>query len=128
MSKADRSSCGFCKIIRGEVPSHPPVFEDAVSFAFLDHRPLFEGHLLLSPKMHYETLTDLPAGLIAPLFGSAQLLARAVEEGMTAEGTFIAINNRVSQSVPHLPHPYRSPPERGRSERILLAAPRLQEQ
>lgn len=101
MSKADRSSCGFCKIIRGEVPSHP-VFEDAVSFAFLDHRPLFEGHLLLSPKMHYETLTDLPAGLTAPLFGSAQLLARAVEEGMTAEGTFIAINNRVSQSVPHL--------------------------
>ncbi|TAK04474.1 MAG: HIT family protein [Candidatus Manganitrophaceae bacterium] len=100
MSKTERN-CGFCKIIRGEVPSHP-VFEDEVSFAFLDHRPLFVGHLLLAPKVHYETLVDLPAGLIAPLFGSAQLLARAVEEGMAAEGSFIAINNRVSQSVPHL--------------------------
>ncbi|WDT74451.1 MAG: HIT family protein [Candidatus Manganitrophus sp.] len=101
MPKTERSNCGFCKIIGGEVPSHP-VFEDEVSFAFLDHRPLFAGHLLLAPKVHYETLVDLPAGLIAPLFGSAQLLARAVEEGMAAEGTFIAINNRVSQSVPHL--------------------------
>lgn len=100
MPKTERN-CGFCKIIRGEVPSHP-VFEDEVSFAFLDHRPLFVGHLLLAPKVHYETLVDLPAGLIAPLFGSAQLLARAVEEGMAAEGSFIAINNRVSQSVPHL--------------------------
>lgn len=101
MSKVERSHCGFCKIIRGEVPSHP-VFEDEVSFAFLDHRPLFVGHLLLAPKVHYETLADLPGGLIAPLFGIAQLLARAVEEGMAAEGTFIAVNNRVSQSVPHL--------------------------
>lgn len=101
MSKVERSHCGFCKIIRGEVPCHP-VFEDEVSFAFLDHRPLFVGHLLLAPKVHYETLADLPGGLIAPLFGIAQLLARAVEEGMAAEGSFIAINNRVSQSVPHL--------------------------
>lgn len=101
MPKVERSNCGFCKIIRGEVPSHS-VFEDEVSFAFLDHRPLFAGHLLLTPKVHYGTLVDLPAGLIAPLFGSAQLLARAVEEGMAAEGSFIAINNHVSQSVPHL--------------------------
>jgi len=101
VSEAERSSCGFCKIIRGEIPSHP-VFEDDVSFAFLDHRPLFAGHLLLTPKVHYKTLIDLPADLTAPLFGSARLLARAVEEGMAAQGTFIAINNRVSQSVPHL--------------------------
>ncbi len=101
MSRSEHSNCGFCKIIRGEVPNHA-VFEDETSFAFLDHRPLFEGHLLLAPKVHYPTLVDLPTALIGSLFCSAQLLARAVEEGMTAEGSFIAINNRVSQSVPHL--------------------------
>ena len=78
------------------------VFEDDVSLAFLDHRPLFPGHTLLVPKQHYETLEDLPAPLIAPFFGNVQMLARAVEHGMEAEGSFVAINNRVSQSVPHL--------------------------
>jgi len=94
-------NCTFCKIIRGELQSHV-VFEDDVAFAFLDYRPLFPGHCLLVPKAHHETLADLPASLIAPLFTNAQLLARAVEQGLQAEGTFVAMNNRVSQSVPHL--------------------------
>jgi histidine triad (HIT) family protein len=73
-----------------------------VSLAFLDHRPLFPGHCLLITKDHIETLSDLPIPLIAPLFTSAQLLARAVEKGLLVEGTFVAMNNRVSQSVAHL--------------------------
>ncbi len=78
------------------------VFEDSVSLAFLDHRPLFPGHCLLIPKQHYETLADLPVSLVEPLFTNARLLARAVELGLEAEGSYVAINNRVSQSVPHL--------------------------
>lgn len=78
------------------------VFEDEVSFAFLDHRPLFHGHCLLVPKQHFETLADLPKQLLTPLFENAQLLAQAVESGLKAQGTFVAMNNRVSQSVPHL--------------------------
>lgn len=93
--------CSFCRIGRGELPGDI-VFEDASTFAFLDHRPLFPGHTLLTPRGHYETLADLPPALIAPLFRNAQLLARAVERACEAEGTFVAINNRVSQSVPHL--------------------------
>lgn len=95
------STCKFCKIVRGETERYV-VFEDGVSLAFLDLRPLFPGHLLLVPKKHYETLTALPAELVAPLFASARLLARAVEEALGAHGSFVAINNRVSQSVPHL--------------------------
>ena len=88
-------------MISGEVESYI-VFEDEVSLAFLDYRPLFHGHCLLVPKDHYETLVDLPANLITPLFNNVQLLAHAVEKGLMAEGSFVAINNRVSQSVPHL--------------------------
>ena len=94
-------NCKFCKIVRSEVQSYR-VFEDDVSLAFLDTRPLFPGHCLLIPKLHYETLIDLPASLVAPLFQNAQLLAGAIEKGLKADGTFVAINNRVSQSVPHL--------------------------
>jgi histidine triad (HIT) family protein len=93
--------CPFCKIVRSEAQSYN-VFEDDISLAFLDRRPLFPGHCLLIPKSHYETLIDLPASLVAPLFQNAQLLARAMEQGLQAEGTFVAINNRISQSVPHL--------------------------
>ena len=78
------------------------VFEDEISLAFLDHRPLFPGHCLLIPKNHYETLSDLPEHLIGPFFKNVQLLGRAVESAMAADGTFVAMNNRVSQSVPHL--------------------------
>ena len=94
-------SCTFCKIIRRETTSYI-VFEDDVSLGLLDHRPLLRGHCLLVPKAHYETLGDLPAVLIASFFTAVQLLARAVEQGMEADGSFVAINNRISQSVPHL--------------------------
>ncbi len=70
--------------------------------AFLDHRPLFPGHCLLVPKEHFETLTDLPVELVGPFFKNVQLLVRAVEIALVAEGSFVAMNNRVSQSVPHL--------------------------
>ena len=90
-------SCRFC-----EIATDYPVFEDNLSLAFLDYRPLFIGHTLLIPKAHYETLADLPANLVGPFFSNVQLLAQAVEQAMQAEGTFVAINNRVSQSVPHL--------------------------
>ena len=70
--------------------------------AFLDHRPVFPGHCLLIPKKHFETLADLPADLIEPFFQNVQLLAKAVESGLLADGTFVAMNNKVSQSVPHL--------------------------
>ena len=94
------ASCLFCKVVNREVPARL-VFEDEISLAFLDHRPVFPGHCLLIPKIHYETLTDLPEALIGPLFKRAQLLARAIESAMEAHGTFVAMNNRVSQSVPH---------------------------
>ncbi|WP_322801403.1 HIT family protein [Thermoflexus sp.] len=94
-------SCAFCRILRGEAPAFM-VLEDERSAAFLDQRPLFPGHCLLIPRDHYETLIDLPPELVGPLFQNARLLARAVEVGLGAEGSFVAINNRVSQSVPHL--------------------------
>lgn len=90
-------TCKFCAMGADFV-----VFEDEISIAFLDHRPLFIGHTLLIPKMHYETLADLPPTLIGPFFANAQSLSGAVERAMQAEGSFVAINNRVSQSVPHL--------------------------
>ena len=93
--------CQFCRIAAGEAAA-AVVFEDEATLAFLDHRPLFPGHCLLVPKTHYETLSDLPEALVAPLFANARLLAGAVEQAMESEGSFVAINNRVSQSVPHL--------------------------
>ena len=98
MTQAD---CAFCRILGGEVDAHV-VLEDDDTLAFLDHRPLFPGHVLLMPREHVETLPDLPDELVAPLFSNARLLARAMEEGLGADGSFVAINNRVSQSVPHL--------------------------
>ncbi|MGI9065392.1 MAG: HIT family protein [Pyrinomonadaceae bacterium] len=94
-------TCLFCGIVNGEV-SASIVFEDEVSIAFLDHRPLFPGHCLLVPKEHFETLADLPVELVGPFFQNAQLLVRAVETALEADGSFVAMNNRVSQSVPHL--------------------------
>jgi histidine triad (HIT) family protein len=94
-------SCPFCDIVNGRV-RRQVVLEDEHSLAFLDHRPLFPGHSLLVPRDHYETLIDLPEVLIEPLFANARLLAWAMEEGLEADGSFVALNNRVSQSVPHL--------------------------
>src|SRR5207302_3855695 len=95
------ADCQFCRIV---ARTHPAsiVFEDAHCLAFLDNRPLFPGHCLLIPKAHVEILLDLPEAEIGPLFGMAQILSRVMEEGLGAEGSFVAINNRVSQSVPHL--------------------------
>lgn len=98
---AGEESCKFCQIANGILQSLI-VFEDDVSVAFLDNRPLFVGHTLLIPKRHTETLTDLAADLVAPFFRNVQRLALAVERGMQADGSFVAINNRVSQSVAHL--------------------------
>jgi histidine triad (HIT) family protein len=95
------AGCLFCQIATGAVAASV-VFQDETSIAFLDHRPVFPGHTLLIPKQHYETLADLPAALVQPYFAGAQVLARAVELAMVADGTFVGINNRVSQSVPHL--------------------------
>lgn len=95
------AGCKFCQIASGAL-SAATVFEDAVSLAFLDHRPLFPGHMLLIPRQHYATLDDLPADLTGRFFANVQRLARAAERATQAEGSFVAINNRVSQSVPHL--------------------------
>lgn len=94
-------TCRFCAIISGEEHAYK-VFEDELTLAFLDTRPLFPGHCLLVPKQHFEVLADLPADWLAPLFGNVQRLTRAVESALQAEGSFVAMNNRVSQSVPHL--------------------------
>jgi histidine triad (HIT) family protein len=91
----------FCQIAGGETAAHK-VLEDDHMLAFLDSRPLFPGHCLLIPKTHYETLADLPETLVPKLFAAAQRLSRAVETALGAEGSFVGINNRVSQSVPHL--------------------------
>ena len=103
--------CVFCQIVRGEREASI-IFEDQATLAFLDHRPLFPGHCLLIPKEHHQTLPDLPSALVGAFFSNAQLLARAVEAAVEAEGTFLAINNRVSQSVPHL-HLHIVPRRRG---------------
>ena len=94
-------NCVFCKIIRGEIAAEK-VYEDESCVVFLDSGPLFAGHCLVCPRQHIETLMDVPPEMLQPLFTNAQLVARAVETGLGAEGSFVAINNKVSQSVPHL--------------------------
>ena len=101
MRKSGLLSCLFCEIIAGELPAHVVLDRDEV-FAFLDIRPLFPGHTLLVPKAHHETFLDLPAASIPPFFAAAQQLAGVMEAELGAAGSFVAINNRVSQSVPHL--------------------------
>ena len=78
------------------------MFEDEISLAFLDVRPVFHGHSLLVPRDHHETLGDLPDDLVEPYFRNARMLSLAVRDAMGAQGSFVAINNVVSQSVPHL--------------------------
>ncbi len=93
--------CLFCRIVAGFEPAHV-VMSDEISMAFLDTRPLFVGHTLLVPRPHRETLADLTPSEVGPFFARAQRLALVVESEMGAKGTFVAINNKVSQSVPHL--------------------------
>lgn len=101
MAASSKAACVFCKIAEGSLAAHL-VHEEEAFLAFLDKTPLFPGHCLLVPRIHYDTLTDVPPDLVGPLFTCAQRLARAVERALDAEGFFVAINNKVSQSVPHL--------------------------
>lgn len=93
--------CLFCGIAAGDVPAHLVLDEPEV-LAFLDIRPLFFGHVLMIPRDHHRTLPDLPADRLPVLMGAVQRLATAVPEAMGAQGSFVAMNNIVSQSVPHL--------------------------
>jgi histidine triad (HIT) family protein len=95
------SACLFCEIIAGRVPA-AVVYKDEHTTAFLDHRPLFPGHVLVVPNLHIETLPELTDSDLAPLFATARMIAAAVPVAMEATGTFVAINNVISQSVPHL--------------------------
>ena len=104
-------TCIFCDIIAGDRPAEV-VFESDDTIGFLDHRPLFPGHVLLLPRQHCTTLPDLPADRVGDLFTQVQHLCRAVQSAMDAQGTFVAINNKVSQSVPHL-HVHVIPRRRG---------------
>jgi histidine triad (HIT) family protein len=103
--------CLFCRIAAGEEPA-ARVLEAPAVVAFLDHRPLFPGHCLVVPRRHVETIGELPTDLTAPLFDAVSRLARAVEAALAADGSFVAVNNRVSQSVPHL-HVHVVPRRRG---------------
>jgi histidine triad (HIT) family protein len=95
------ATCAFCAIIAGRARAHI-VMDEPNAIAFLDARPVFPGHVLLVPHAHVETLADLPPAGVGPFFLCAQRLARAVEAAAKADGTFVAMNNKVSQSVPHL--------------------------
>lgn len=92
--------CAFCRVVALEAPAHR-VLDDDIAVAFLDTRPLFPGHVLVVPRRHAETLTDLTEDELGPFFARVRRTARAVEEALRAAGTFVAANNRVSQSVPH---------------------------
>lgn len=95
------TGCIFCKIIDGQIKG-AIVYENDHVVAFLDNGPLFAGHTLVCPKTHHDTLMDVPPATLQPLFEAVQLLGRAVESGLGAEGSFMAVNNKTSQSVPHL--------------------------
>ncbi|MBI5548092.1 MAG: HIT family protein [Deltaproteobacteria bacterium] len=103
--------CLFCSIARGEQPA-ARVHEDGETVAFLDHRPLFPGHVLVVPREHFPTLLELPTEQMAPFFGTVRRVARVLELVLGCEGSFVALNNKVSQSVPHL-HAHVVPRTRG---------------
>ena len=105
------SDCLFCAIARGDHPAEI-VLADEVAVAFLDSRPVFKGHVLVMPRDHYETLADLPAGLVGPLFTRVQRVSATLPAALGAQGSFVALNNVVSQSVPHL-HVHVVPRTRG---------------
>jgi histidine triad (HIT) family protein len=93
--------CLFCAVVAGSEPGHVVLDEPDV-VAFLDHRPVFKGHVLVIPRLHVVTLPDLPAELLTPLFGAVSRCCTAVVETLGAQGSWVAANNIVSQAVPHL--------------------------
>jgi histidine triad (HIT) family protein len=95
------TDCLFCEIIAGTRPAHI-VLSDEIAVAFLDIRPVFKGHVLVATREHYATLPDLPPGLVGPLFTRVQRVSAAIGPALGAQGSFVALNNIVSQSVPHL--------------------------
>lgn len=119
MSRSSRSPerdsaaapCIFCEIIAGHAPA-AQVFEDEHVCAFLDRRPVMKGHVLIVPRRHHEVLAALPAEQLGGYLAAVQRLCLAVEAGLGAQGSFVGINNRVSQSVPHL-HTHVIPRRRG---------------
>jgi histidine triad (HIT) family protein len=93
--------CVFCRIVGGDVPAFV-VDESALTVAFLDSRPVFKGHVLVVPRTHLGTLADIPDELLAPMFATVRAVASAVVSALGAQGSFVAMNNVVSQSVPHV--------------------------
>ncbi|HEV8054985.1 MAG TPA: HIT family protein [Nocardioidaceae bacterium] len=93
--------CLFCRIAAGQEPSYV-VLDEPDLVGFLDTRPVFKGHVLLLPRAHVDTLLELPGPMLAPLLAATQRVAAALGAALGAQGTFVAINNVVSQSVPHL--------------------------
>jgi histidine triad (HIT) family protein len=91
----------FCEIAAGSIAAYT-VFESEAVMGFLDHRPIMPGHVLVIPRTHYATLSDLPSTEVGPLFETVKLIASAVERAMKADGSFVAVNIKISQSVPHL--------------------------
>jgi histidine triad (HIT) family protein len=105
------TDCLFCRIIAGEVPAHM-VLDDSDMVAFLDARPVFKGHVLVLPRQHYETLASLPEDLVGPLFTRVRRVSAVMPEALGAQGSFVGLNNTVSQSVPHV-HVHVVPRTRG---------------
>jgi histidine triad (HIT) family protein len=93
--------CLFCAVVAGTEPAHVVLDEPDV-VAFLDHRPVFKGHVLVAPRAHIVTLPELPPELLGPVFGAVARCCRAVVDGLGADGSWVAANNVVSQAVPHL--------------------------
>ena len=96
------ADCKFCAIAAGEVAADYVVYSDPDVVAFLDHRPVFKGHTLVIPRQHVVTLPELPDSLLVPVYSAARRVAAAMEGGFGADGSFVANNNRISQSVAHL--------------------------
>ena len=105
------TECTFCAVAAGEVAAHV-VLADAATVAFLDVRPLFKGHVLVVPRQHVITLADLPGALTGPYFNAVRLVSAVLPAALGAQGSFVALNNVVSQSVPHL-HTHVVPRTRG---------------
>ncbi|HKF51327.1 MAG TPA: HIT family protein [Candidatus Acidoferrales bacterium] len=123
---AAKNQCAFC-VIQGNPADVTRIFEDDDTFVFLDYRPLFPGHCLLITKRHVATLADLPPLLVHTVFDNVRIVAIAVQSAMSAEGTFVAINNVVSQSLPHF-HVHVVPRRKGDGLKGFLAAEEIRKQ